>query len=64
MQFYLASVRPSADGKSFKATITDRDFHRFVELPEDVKVIDETENGNPIIVCPKDYVRFGNILEF
>ena len=64
MQFYIGNTRPSADGKTVIATITDREFHRFVELPHDVKIVAETENGDPVIVCPKDYVRFGNILEF
>ena len=63
MQFYVSNTRPSADGETITATIIDRDLNRLhlLDFPADIKIIGEDEDGNPIVRCPKERVRFGNI---
>lgn len=63
-QFRLVNIRPSANGKTYTAEVVDRDWTRFTTPPEDVRVMWESTEGNPIIKFPARKLVGNNILDF
>lgn len=63
-QFRLINTRPSADGTSYTAEVIDRDWTRFTEPPQDVKVLYTNDQGNPVVRFPAAKLVGGNVLDF